>query len=83
MNPFEQFVAFSDTMTGNIRMPITEAEFESWKQQFSFDALQGLRYGQSFCDRFGITDNLLYHASVFRTIEACDNYIRKHYIARS
>lgn len=82
-HPFEQFVAFADSTTKNIRRPITEQEFLSWKEQFSFDALHGLRYGQSFCKHFGIEDNLLLYASVFRTIETCDNYIRKHYIARS
>jgi hypothetical protein len=78
MNPFEQFVAFADR-TGQVRKPITQTEFESWKQQYTFDALQGTRYGESFCNHFGITDNILYH-SCFVTVEECDQYIRKSYV---
>jgi len=81
MNPFEQFVAFGDS-AGNIHAPITEQQFESWKQQYSFDALYGLRYGQSFCNHFGITDNILYYTS-FATTDKCDQYIRKNYVERS
>ena len=58
---------------------ITKTEYEDWKQQFTVDALRGQRYGQSFCNRFGITDNLLYFTT---EIEWCDDYIRKQYLAR-
>ena len=58
---------------------VTEQQYEDWKRQFTADALLGQRYGQSFCNRFGITDNLLYFT---REIEWCEDYIRKHYLAR-
>jgi hypothetical protein len=41
--------------------------------------LHGIRYGQSFCNHFGITDNHLYYAP--GDIVWCDRYIRKTYLA--
>ena len=58
---------------------VTAEQYEDWKQQFTVDALRGQRYGQSFCNRFGITDNLLFHTT---EIAWCENYIRKTYLAR-
>ena len=78
---FEDMVAWSD-QSGEIRGPIAMTEFEHWKnKEFTFDALHGLRYGQSFCSRFNITDNLLYYAPW--SVDKINNYIVKNYIARS
>lgn len=77
---FEDIVAWSDR-SGQIRSPISEEEFKIWRQDFTWDALHGLRYGQSFCNRFGITDNLLYYNTW--PPEQQDDYIRRHYIART
>ena len=62
--------------------PISLEDFELWKQDYTWDALHGIRYGQSFCNRFGIIDNILYYTK-FDSIEDCNNYIRKTYLARS
>jgi len=56
---------------------ISLTEYEEWKREFTFDSLMGLRYGQSFCNRFNITDNLLYYTM---TPQQSDAYIKKHYI---
>ena len=61
--------------------PISLEDFELWKQDYTWDALHGIRYGQSFCNRFGIIDNILYYTK-FDTVEDCNNYIMKAYIAR-
>jgi hypothetical protein len=69
--------------TDNITLPcikVTERQYVDWQQQFTLDALRGQRYGQSFCNRFGITDNLLFHTT---EIAWCENYIRKNYLARN
>lgn len=58
---------------------ITEQQYEDWKRQFTADALIGLRYGQSFCNRFGVEDNLLFFT---REIDWCERYIRDKYLAR-
>jgi hypothetical protein len=46
--------------TTSLYIKVTEEQYADWKRQFTADALLGLRYGQSFCNRFGITDNLLF-----------------------
>jgi len=54
-------------------------DFELWKKDFTWDALHGLRYGQSFCNRFGITDNILYYE---RDCARADEHIRIHYLSK-
>ena len=58
---------------------VTDQQYEDWKRQFTADALLGQRYGQSFCNRFGITDNLLFFT---KDIKWCERYIKDRYIAR-
>ena len=76
----EDIVAWADR-SGQIRSPITQDEYERWRKDFSFLALKGQRYGQSFCNSFGITDNHLYYAVDNNTW--ADEYIRRHYIERT
>lgn len=76
---FEQIVAFTDGW-GRVAASISEEDYDQWRQDFIWEALHGQRYGQSFCNRFGITDNHLYYAP--GDITWCDKYIRKHYLAK-
>jgi hypothetical protein len=73
----EQMATFSDRNIGKAKQ-ISPDDFEIWQQDFTWDALHGIRYGQSFCNRFGITDNLLYYNTW--PPAQMDDYIRKHYI---
>jgi hypothetical protein len=77
---FEQIVAFADR-TDKPSVSITLAEYEQWRESYTFLALQGQRYGQSFCNTFGITDNHLYYNT--GGVDWSDAYIRKTYLARS
>ena len=77
---FEQVVAFAD-QAGNMYKQIDQDDYKQWKKDFIWEALHGQRYGQSFCNRFGITDNHLYYAP--GDIAWCDNYIRKTYLERT
>lgn len=56
---------------------LTEEAFQAWDRAFIFDAMRGQRYGQSFCNQFGITDNILFYE---RNRERAQQYIRKHYL---
>ena len=76
---FEQIVVLSD-QAGRIIDPITSDDYEQWRRDFIWEALHGIRYGQSFCNHFGVTDNHLYYAP--GDIAWCDNYIRKTYLER-
>lgn len=56
---------------------ITQEQFDQWQKIASWDIMQGLRYGQSFCKHFGVTDNILYYE--FSWLNA-EEYIRRSYI---
>jgi hypothetical protein len=58
--------------------PVESMDYQQWRQEAVFDMLRGVRYGQSFCNRFDITDNILFYE---RDPEWADMYIRKTYIA--
>jgi len=78
----EQIVAFADRKDQTQEPePVTPATFEQWKQDFTFEALQGQRYGQSFCNTFGITDNLLYYTQW--PADQVNDYIVRYYLERS
>ena len=80
-NVFDQITAFADNVTDRANLSISQEDFDLWQKDVIWDALHGIRYGQSFCNRFGITDNLLYYTTW--PPEQLDDYIRKHYVARS
>ena len=75
---FEQIVVLSD-QAGRIIDPITADDYEQWRHDYIWEALHGIRYGQSFCNHFGITDNNLYYN--ISTVDCADAYIRKTYLA--
>jgi hypothetical protein len=60
-----------------VNSAVSHADYLTWQHGFVFDALQGLRYGQSFCNHFDITDNILFYE---RDPEWSDVYIRSHYV---
>ncbi len=75
---FEQLVAFAGA-DGKIRHPINRGDYEQWKKDYIWEALHGIRYGQSFCNHFGIKDNHLFYAP--GDVRWCDEYIKKTYLA--
>lgn len=56
---------------------LTAATYQSWDRAFIFDAMRGQRYGQSFCNHFGITDNILFYE---RDRDRARAYIAQHYL---
>lgn len=56
---------------------VDEEEYQNWKHGYLFDALQDLRYGQSFCNAFDITDNILFYE---RDMDWADDYIQNYYV---
>jgi hypothetical protein len=77
---FEQMAEFADQKT-KVSEPISLEDFELWQQDFTWDALHGIRYGQSFCNRFGISDNLLFYTTW--PPEQQDEYIKRTYLERN
>jgi hypothetical protein len=78
---FEQMVTETTIPRTDVPKPITLTEYEQWRESYTFLALQGQRYGQSFCNTFGIHDNHLYYST--GGVDWSDTYIRKTYLARS
>ena len=58
---------------------ISKAEYEAWKLEFTFDGIRGLRYGQSFCNQFDITDHVLFYKTNW---VSADQYIRTVYLEK-
>ena len=79
-NPFEQMVVFADR-PDEPSVPVALTEYEQWRESYTFLALKGQRYGQSFCNTFGITDNNLYYN--IGAVDDADAYIRKMYLERT
>ena len=59
------------------RVRVSQYDYEQWARGFVFEGLRDQRYGQSFCNRFGIQDNILFYTS---TVEEADRYIQKNYV---
>jgi len=75
---FEQLVDFAD-QAEKTNKTIDRDDYEQWRHDYIWEALHGIRYGQSFCNHFGITDNHLYYGT--NGIEWSDKYITKTYLA--
>jgi hypothetical protein len=79
---FEIMVALS-TQTDQLKHPVPTEDYEQWRRDYIWEALHGIRYGQSFCNRFGITDNHLYYNDYNNgSTEWADDYIRKTYVVK-
>jgi hypothetical protein len=60
--------------------PVSLQDYVVWTAQYSFDGLQNLRFGQSFCNYFDVTDHILFYE---RDTARADQYIRNVYITCS
>lgn len=80
-NAFDQMVTATTTTRVTFKNHIPLEDYELWLKDVIWDCLHGIRYGQSFCNRFGISDNLLYYTTWPH--DQVDSYIRGQYIART
>lgn len=77
MNSIEQMVVTINTK--NIQgITVTLTQLDYWKKQWLFDAVAGLRLGQSFCKYFGVSNAApLYH---FKDNNTSMRWIRDNYL---
>ena len=61
------------------RNSILQEEYDAWRGEFVFDGIRGMRYGQSFCNHFGITDYVLFYMLDW---DRADQHIKKLYLAK-
>ena len=60
---------------------ITHEQYQEFEQYLVIDILKGLRFGQAFCERFGISNaSPLYH---FKGREIAERWIRDNYIVKT
>jgi hypothetical protein len=78
---FKNMTADLMNMAGGVdrQHSITEAEYSEWKRAFTFEGIKGLRYGQSFCNHFDITDYVLFYMLDW---DKADQHIRKLYLEK-
>ena len=58
--------------------PVTMDNYKEWRKAYTFDALKGFRFGQSFCKHFNIRDfRIQYETDWLR----CDRIIRSEWVA--
>ena len=74
---FSSMMQSISSQTEAANQKISQAEFQEWHNGYLFDALVGLRYGQSFCNQFDITDNILFYE---RDNDFAHRYITANYI---
>jgi len=56
---------------------LTQESFDQWCHGYIFDAMRDQRFGQAFCNHFGITDN---HVFYERDIAKCQVLIQERYL---
>jgi hypothetical protein len=67
--------------TGGLRKePVSREDYLRWKQEYLFDALRGIEYGRSFCDRFNVLDFRIFYS---KHLDTCDYYIQEHWVEKS
>jgi len=78
---FENMTADLMAMDARIerRNSILQTEYDAWRNEFVFDGIRGMRYGQSFCNHFGITDYVLFYKLDWTS---ADQHIRTLYLAK-
>ena len=64
----------------NLYHTVTQEQYEEFERYLVWDLVGGLRYGQAFCERFGISNaSPLYH---FRGREISERWIRDNYLVK-
>jgi hypothetical protein len=58
---------------------ISMEAYEQWQKEYTWDALQDQRYGQSFCRQFAVEDYRLFYE---RDWVKSDSIIRSEYLER-
>lgn len=81
-NAFENMTADLLAMDARVERQhsIAQAAYKTWRLNFTFDGIRGMRYGQSFCNHFDITDYVLFYKMDWTS---ADQHIRTVYLEKS
>ena len=80
-NAFENMTADLLAIDARVerRNSIPESDYNMWQRAFTFEGIKGARYGQSFCNHFGITDYVLFYKIDWAS---ADQHIRNIYLEK-
>lgn len=59
---------------------ISQSDFEYWQKIYTWDAIRGITYGDSFCKYFEIYDAALMLFNQNRHTDELESYIREAYV---
>lgn len=68
-----------DTLVSTCGPQLSTEQYEQWKRQFCWQALQGVKFGEAFCSHFHTIDNILMFE---RDIDRAEKHIRTYYISK-
>jgi hypothetical protein len=60
-----------------VSRPVASADYDKWKKLYTFEGLKNQRYGQSFCNHFGIQDHRIYYEPDW---SRCDEIIKRDWL---
>ena len=60
-----------------VNSPVAAEDYRNWKKLYTFEGLKNQRYGQSFCNHFGIQDHRIYYEQNW---ERCDAIIQRDWV---
>jgi lysine/ornithine N-monooxygenase len=62
--------------TPNIKsVKISRKEYEDFCKEYVFEQLKGIKFGEAFCDRFGVDDSMRHIISLFSSMEYAKDVI--------
>lgn len=67
----------SQPTTLGVPNSISLEKYLEWQKTYTWDALYGMGFGQSFCNHFDIIDNRLYYE---RNWQRCDALIKREWL---
>jgi hypothetical protein len=73
----EQFSQQSKLLEQPTPRTVTSSEYQTWREHFTWHALQGKRIGQSFCEHFDVTDFRIYYDL---NVDRCLSMIERDYV---
>lgn len=78
---FESMISdLVQTVDRRQNIKISQQDYDAWRKAYTWLGIQGQRYGQSFCVKFGITNHVLYWTKEWTR---ADDIIRTQYLANT
>ena len=70
-----QHMIHSVTKSNSKFVKISRKEYEDFCKEYVFEQLKGIKFGDAFCDRFGVHDSMRHIISLFSSMEYAKDVI--------